>query len=100
MFVLAPREKRTERPLAQKSAGKVLARVFWDSDGILLINDLEHGKTINADYYIALLDRLDAILREKCKCAQRKKICFFTTMQRHTNRLKQWQNWATNWFSI
>lgn len=66
-YWVGPREKRTKRPLTQTSAGKVLASVFWDADGILLIDYLEHGRTINADYYIALLDRLDAILREKRK---------------------------------
>ena len=32
--------------------------VFWDSNGILFIDYLEKGKTINSDYYCVLLDRL------------------------------------------
>jgi hypothetical protein len=32
----------------QKSAGKVLASIFWDQDSILLIDYLPKGKTINA----------------------------------------------------
>jgi len=32
----------------QKSAGKVLASIFWDQDGILLIDYLPKGQTINA----------------------------------------------------
>jgi len=32
----------------QKSAGKVLASIFWDQDGILLIDYLTKGQTINA----------------------------------------------------
>jgi hypothetical protein len=35
----------------QKSAGKVLISIFWDQDGILLIDYLPKGQTINADYY-------------------------------------------------
>ena len=35
-----------------------MASVFWDSSGILFIDYLEKGKTINSDYYCALLDRL------------------------------------------
>ena len=35
----------------QKFAGKVLALIFWDQDGILLINYLPKGQTINAEYY-------------------------------------------------
>jgi len=35
----------------QKSFGKVLASIFWDQDGILLIDYLPKGQTINAEYY-------------------------------------------------
>jgi len=33
----------------QKSAGKVLASIFWDQDGILLVDYLPKGQTINAE---------------------------------------------------
>jgi histone-lysine N-methyltransferase SETMAR len=46
----------------QKSAGKVLASFFWDQDGILHIDYLPKGQTINADYYSSLLVHL------KLKC--------------------------------
>jgi len=39
----------------QKSAGKVLASIFWDEDGILLIDYLPKGQTIKAEYYSSLL---------------------------------------------
>jgi len=39
----------------QKSAGKVLASIFWDQDSILLIDCLPMGQTINAEYYLSLL---------------------------------------------
>ena len=39
----------------QRSAGKVLASVFWDVQGILLIDYLKKGRNINSEYYIALL---------------------------------------------
>ena len=45
----------------QKSAGKVLASIFWDQDGILLID----GRTINAEYYSFLLVQLKDIFKEK-----------------------------------
>jgi hypothetical protein len=41
------------------SAGKVMASVFWDAEGILLIDCLEKGKTITGEYYSNLLTRLD-----------------------------------------
>nr|XP_040570867.1 histone-lysine N-methyltransferase SETMAR-like [Lepeophtheirus salmonis] len=37
------------RPKTQTSAGKIMASVFWDSDGILFIDYLEHRKTIHSD---------------------------------------------------
>jgi len=49
----------------QKSAGKVLASIFGDQDGILLIDYLPKGQTINAEYYSSLLVQLKDILKEK-----------------------------------
>ena len=40
-------ESRPKRPKMQTSAGKVLASVFWDALGILFIDYLEKGGTIN-----------------------------------------------------
>jgi len=36
------------------SAGKVMASVFWDSEGVLVIDYLEKGKTITGVYYAEL----------------------------------------------
>ena len=41
-----------------KSAGKVMASVFWDSDGILMIDYLAKGKTINGIHYADLIEKL------------------------------------------
>jgi len=49
----------------QKSAGKVLASIFWDEDGILLIDYLPKGQTINPECYSSLLVQLKDILKEK-----------------------------------
>ena len=49
----------------QKSTGKVLASIFWDQDGILLIDYLPKGQTINMEYYSSLLVQLKDILKEK-----------------------------------
>jgi len=49
----------------QKSAGKVLASIFWDQDGILLIDYLPKDQTFNAEYYSSLLVQLKDILKEK-----------------------------------
>jgi len=38
-------------------------RFFWDQEGILLIDYLPKGQTINAEYYSSLLVKLKAILK-------------------------------------
>jgi len=48
----SPRPKKIR---VQKSAGRVLALIFWDQDGILLIDYLPKGQTINVEYYSSLL---------------------------------------------
>jgi len=49
----------------QKSAGKVLASIFWDQDGILHIDYLPKGQSINAEYYSSLPVHWKDILKEK-----------------------------------
>ena len=56
---------RPEKFRLQKSAGKFLASIFWDQDGILLINCLLNGQTMNAECYSSLLVQLMGILKEK-----------------------------------
>lgn len=58
------------------SAGKVMASVFWDAKGILLIDYLAKGKTITGAYYASLLDQLHAAIAEKRPGLARKKVMF------------------------
>jgi len=69
----------------QKSAGKVLASIFWDQDGILLIDYLPKGQIINAKYYLSLLVQVKDILKEKC-CGEVTKVVLFL----HDNALAHW----------
>jgi len=50
----------------QKSTGKVLASIFWDQDGTLLIDYLPKGQSVNTEYNSSLLVQLKDILKEKC----------------------------------
>jgi hypothetical protein len=43
-----PRPKKFR---VQKSAGKILASIFWNQDGIIFIDYLPKVQTINAEYY-------------------------------------------------
>jgi len=51
----------------QKSAGNVLASIFWDQDDVLLIDYLPKGQTINAEHNSSLLVQLKDILKEKLR---------------------------------
>lgn len=66
----APKEAKTI-----PSAGKVMASVFWDAKGILLVDYLEKGKTVTGEYYVNLLDRLDEEIRKR-RPGSKKKIIF------------------------
>ena len=62
---IAAHPARPQKFRVQKSAGKVLASIFWDQDSILLIDYLLKGQTINAECYSPLLVQLKDILKEK-----------------------------------
>ena len=55
--------KHTDSPPPKKakvtlSAGKVMATVFWDCEGILLADFLDKGHTVTGEYYSLLLRQL------------------------------------------
>ena len=56
----APKISECKNPLEKFSP-----RFFWDQDGILRIDYLPKGQTINAEYYSSLLVQLNDILKEK-----------------------------------
>lgn len=56
------------------SIGKVMAFVFWDAHGIILMN--YHKKNINGEYYTALLERLKAEIALKLLQMKEKKVLF------------------------
>jgi len=56
----APKNSECKNPLEKFSP-----RFFWDQDGILLIDYLPKGQTINAGYYSSLLVQLKDILKGK-----------------------------------
>ena len=58
------------------SAGKVMASVFWDCRGIIFIDYLQKGKTINGEYYANLLHQLSEKISEKRPHLAKKKILF------------------------
>ncbi|XP_029155672.1 uncharacterized protein LOC114928587 [Nylanderia fulva] len=78
------------------SAGKVMATVFWDSHGVILIDYLQKGKTITKAYYASLLDKLKEELAGKRPHLQKKKSCFTKTTHRLTPQRLPWRK-STNY---
>jgi len=56
---------RPQKIPSTKIRWKILASIFRDQDGFLLIDYLPKGQTINAEYYSPLLVQLKDILKEK-----------------------------------
>lgn len=48
-----------------QSAGKLMATVFWDTEGILLVDYKEKGVSITGEYYASILEQLKEAIREK-----------------------------------
>ena len=90
---------RPKEFLVRKSAGKVLASIFLDQDGILLIDYVPKGQNINAEYYSSLLVQLKDIFKEKRRRKITKGSCSSTTMPRLIGYLqprRNWPTWASN----
>lgn len=71
-----PGERAPKKAKTIQSAGKVMATVFWDSQGIILIDYLEKGRTITGQYYADLLGRFDTQLKKKRPHLAKKKVLF------------------------
>ena len=60
----------------QPSAGKVMATVFWDAEGVIILDFLPKRRIITGVYYANLLDQLRTAIREnslKVFCCNRTK---------------------------
>lgn len=73
---IASGEPAPKKAKAVLSANKVMATVFWDARGVIYIDYLQKGKTINGEYYASLLQRFHQVLTEKRPHLARKKILF------------------------
>ena len=55
-----PNSPRTKKFKAQKFAGKIMATVFWDSQGVILVDIFPKRQTINSEVDIETLRKLKA----------------------------------------
>jgi hypothetical protein len=59
----------------QRSAGKRIWHQYaWDARGIIFIDYLKKGQTINSEYYMAFLARLNDVIKKKAAPFKEKKI--------------------------
>ena len=55
---VGPGSPRPKKFQTQPSAGKVMAKVFWDAKGVIMLDVLPKRSTITGVYYANLLDQL------------------------------------------
>ena len=64
---VVPGSPRPKKFKTQPSAGKVMATVFWDAKGIIMLDFLPKRSTITGAYYTNHLDQLRTAIYEKCR---------------------------------
>ena len=62
---VGPGSPRPKKFKTQPSAGKVMATVFWDAKGVIMLDILPKRSTITGVYYANFLDQLRTAIREK-----------------------------------
>jgi len=96
---VSPRLKKFR---VQKSTGKVLASIFWDQDGILLIDYLPKGQTINTEALLISAGATEGHFEGKNVAGRSlRRSCSCTTMPQLTGHLqprRNWPTWASNVF--
>ena len=56
---------KTKKFKATRSTKKVMSTIFWDSKGVIHIDYLPHGTTMNGKYYANLLKQVRQSIKEK-----------------------------------
>ena len=59
--------KRPRICLQTLSARKIMATVFWDREGVVLVDFLERGSTINSERCCETLEKLRRAIQNKCQ---------------------------------
>ena len=62
---VGPGSPRPKKFKTQPSAGKVMATVFWDTQGVIMLDFPAKKSTITGAYYANLLDQLRTAIRVK-----------------------------------
>ena len=62
---VGPGSLRPKKFKTQPSAGKVMATIFWEAKGVIMLDFLPKRSTITGVYYANLLDQLKTAVHEK-----------------------------------
>ena len=62
---VGPGSPRPQKFKTQPPSGKMMATVFWDAQGVIMLDFLAKKSTITGAYYANLLDQLRIVIREK-----------------------------------
>ena len=65
---VGPGSLRPKKFKTQPFAGKVMATLFWDAEGVIILDFLPKRSTITGVYYANLLDQLRTAICEKRRC--------------------------------
>ncbi|GFO15493.1 histone-lysine N-methyltransferase SETMAR [Plakobranchus ocellatus] len=87
-----PSSSVTKKFKVRQSATKVMATVFWDSRGLILVDILPKVESVNADRYCETLDRLRHTVRRKRRGLLRSRVVLqHDNATLHTaKRTKEW----------
>ena len=85
-----PSSPKPKKFRCERSANKLLAVVFWDIHGVILIDFLPRGATMNSDRYIETLNKLKKnVYHERGQICRLKEFCITTTMPHVTQASRQ-----------
>ena len=87
---VGPGSPRPKKLKTQPSAGKVMATVFWDAQGLIMLDFLAKKSTITGAYYANLLDQLRTTIRKKRRGKLSKGILHQMAMRESTLAKLQW----------
>ena len=58
-----PTSPKPKKLKSQKSAGKIMATVFWDAQELILVDFMTRGKTMNSEAHVETLQKPKARIR-------------------------------------
>lgn len=75
---------------SERTVGKVMATIFWDAEGVILIDWLENKRTVTGSYYESVLRKLhDALIKNRPGKMHRHVLFHHDNAPGHTSNLSR-----------